>query len=94
MEISKRIASGQVGPKYGERQKGSTFFVLPFGVSLWEGAIYTKAENEHSILNEYQIGNVLYQVTPVFENNIKAEDITDKIMRLILKDQERKTVEP
>ncbi len=68
--------------------------MLPFCVSLWEGAIYTKAENEHSILNEYQIGNVLYRVTPVFEDDSKAENITDKIMRLILKDQERKTVEP
>jgi len=39
---------------------------------------------------EYQIGNTLYQVTPVFKNDDKAEDLADKIKRLILKDKERK----
>lgn len=53
-----------------------------------------EAQNDNENLIEYQVGNLLYQVTPVFENNTKAEDITDKIMRLILKDHERKSMEP
>ena len=53
-----------------------------------------EAKNDSQNLAEYQIGDILYQVTPVFENDTKAEDITDKIMRLILKDQERKSIEP
>lgn len=53
-----------------------------------------EAKKGNKNLAEYQIGDVLYQVTPVFEDNIKAEDIADKIIRLILKDQERKSMEP
>lgn len=51
-------------------------------------------QNDNKNLVEYQVGNLLYQVTPVFEDDTKAENITDKIMRLILKDHERKNVEP
>ncbi len=51
-----------------------------------------EAKNDNENLIEYQIGNLLYQVTPVFENDTKAENISDKIMRLILKDHERKSM--
>ena len=53
-----------------------------------------ETQNDNKNLVEYQVGAVLYQVTPVFENDTKAEDITNKIMRLILKDHERKSMEP
>ena len=53
-----------------------------------------EVQDDNKNLVEYQVGNLLYQVTPVFENDSKAEDITDKIMRLILKDHERKSTEP
>ena len=39
---------------------------------------------------EYQVGNTLYQVTPVFKHDSKAEDFTDKIRRLILNDNTQK----
>lgn len=53
-----------------------------------------ESKNDNKKRVEYQVGNLLYQVTPVFENDTKAENITDKIMRLILKDHERKSMEP
>lgn len=51
-----------------------------------------KNENKHLI--EYQVGYTLYQVTPVFTENAKAEDIKGKILRLILQDRERKNMKP
>jgi hypothetical protein len=51
-----------------------------------------KNENKH--LTEYQVGYTLYQVTPVFTENAKAEDIKGKILRLILQDRERKNMKP
>lgn len=53
-----------------------------------------KNQNDNNSPVEYQVGNLLYQVTPIFENDTKAENITDKIMRLILKDHERESMEP
>jgi hypothetical protein len=56
------------------------------------GAMETK--NENNRLTEYQVGNTVYQVTPVFAENTKAEDIKDKILRLILQDRERENIKP
>jgi hypothetical protein len=53
-----------------------------------------ETQNNNKNLVEHQVGNILYQVTPVFEKDTKAENITDKIMRLILKDHERKSMNP
>ena len=49
-------------------------------------------ETKHAA--EYQVGNTLYQVTPVYKGDGKAEDLSDKIKRLILKDKEQKTERP
>ena len=53
-------------------------------------------ETKHDTKNntEYQIGNTLYQVAPVFKNGETAEDLADKIKRLILNDKEHKTLKP
>lgn len=51
-------------------------------------------QNENKHLTEYQVGNTLYQVTPVFAANTKTEDIKDKILRLILQDRERENMKP
>lgn len=51
-----------------------------------------KAKNENKRLTEYQVGNTLYQVAPIFTENAKAEDIKGKILRLILQDRERKSM--
>jgi hypothetical protein len=50
-----------------------------------------ETKNEDNRLTEYQVGNTLYQVKPVFTENAKAEDIKGKILRLILQDRERKS---
>jgi hypothetical protein len=80
----------------GERAKGSTFSGAALYCFLWrlERSDDMETQNDNKNLVEYQVGAVLYQVTPVFENDTKAEDITNKIMRLILKDHERKSIEP
>ncbi len=49
-------------------------------------------ETKHNA--EYQVGNTLYQVTPFFKKEDKAEDLADKIKRLILKDKEQKSAKP
>ena len=48
-----------------------------------------EVNNENKRLTEYQVGNTLYQVAPVFSENTKSEDIKSKILRLILQDRER-----
>jgi len=47
--------------------------------------------NKRTIQNKYQVGNTLYQVTPVFREASGAEHIADKIERLILKDEKVKS---
>jgi len=51
-----------------------------------------EAKNENKHLNEYQVGNTLYQVAPIFTENAKEEDIKGKILHLILHDRERKSM--
>jgi len=46
--------------------------------------------NKNAQQSSYQIGNTLYQVTPVFNKASDAEHISDKIKRLILKDEKGK----
>ena len=53
-----------------------------------------EAKNGNKCLTEYQVGNTLYRVAPVFTENAKAEDIKSKILRLILQDRERKSMKP
>jgi len=56
-----------------------------------KGAFDMENTNEHTIQNKYQVGNTLYQVTPVFREALGAEHIADKIERLILKDGKEKS---
>lgn len=43
---------------------------------------------------EYQIDNTTYSVTPVFEVASQAENIEEKITRLILQDKKHKGAKP
>jgi len=56
-----------------------------------KGAVTMDQSNEYINPSEYQVGNTRYQVTPVFGDDSKAEDITEKIKRLILNDQGNKS---
>ena len=53
-----------------------------------------ETKNENKRLTEYQVGNTLYQVSPIFTEHAKAEDIKEKILRLILQDRERNSMKP
>jgi len=74
------------------RPKANTFTVLAFSVSLSKSGRSFDMENTNKNVQQssYQIGNTLYQVTPVFNKASDAEHISDKIKRLILKDEKGK----
>jgi len=81
------------------RPKASIFAVVR-GAGLWhfpakiERSGYMETKHDTKNNTEYQIGNTLYQVAPVFKNGETAEDLADKIKRLILNDKEHKILKP
>jgi hypothetical protein len=70
--------------------------VLPFAFSLVHAERSGDMDKKQNIEKsaEYQIGNTTSSVTPVFGVASQAENIEEKITRLILQDKKHKGAKP